>query len=223
MMTVMLRAALSSWVDAVGLRVDDDAWSRLDALVALWRRYGPALNLLGAYDDAALVEHVREALAARRAAEQAAGATVGIAWLDVGSGGGLPGLVVAATTDWVVALIEPRAKRAAFLELAAARVGRGSARVARARIGDPTWGKDRVLHGILGADHAILIASARAVFEPETWLNLARRAFPPRAIVVVHVGSDAADVAGEVPAARVEAGRWAALAYRGRAESDSGS
>ena len=44
-----------------------------------------------------------------------------------------------------------------------------------------------------------------------------------RAIVVVHVGSGVAGVAGEVPAARVEAGRWAALAYRGRVGSGAGA
>ena len=36
-------------------------------------------------------------------------------WIDVGSGAGLPGIVVAILTDAQVDLIEPRAKRAAFL------------------------------------------------------------------------------------------------------------
>lgn len=44
-------------------------------------------------------------------------------WLDVGSGAGLPGIVVAALTDREVHLSEPRKKRAAFLTEAAAALG----------------------------------------------------------------------------------------------------
>ena len=37
-------------------------------------------------------------------------------WIDIGSGGGFPGLVIALATDrYRVTLVEPRAKRAAFL------------------------------------------------------------------------------------------------------------
>ncbi|WP_404335879.1 16S rRNA (guanine(527)-N(7))-methyltransferase RsmG [Sphingomonas sp. MMS12-HWE2-04] len=36
-------------------------------------------------------------------------------WLDIGSGAGLPGLVVAILTDLRVTLVEPRSKRVAFL------------------------------------------------------------------------------------------------------------
>lgn len=44
-------------------------------------------------------------------------------WMDVGSGAGLPGLVVAALTEWEVILVEPRKKRAAFLQDCAAELG----------------------------------------------------------------------------------------------------
>ncbi len=47
-------------------------------------------------------------------------------WIDLGSGAGLPGLVVAAITDRPVILIESRRKRVEFLEAAAAAMGRGS-------------------------------------------------------------------------------------------------
>lgn len=40
-------------------------------------------------------------------------------WLDIGSGAGLPGLVVAALCERPIMLIEPRAKRCAFLSEAA--------------------------------------------------------------------------------------------------------
>lgn len=47
------------------------------------------------------------------------------AWLDVGSGAGLPGIVVALLIDRPVVLVEPRAKRVDFLRRAAAALGLG--------------------------------------------------------------------------------------------------
>ena len=45
------------------------------------------------------------------------------AWLDIGSGAGFPGLVVAALTDRAVTLAEPRKRRVVFLEDAADALG----------------------------------------------------------------------------------------------------
>ena len=44
-------------------------------------------------------------------------------WLDIGTGAGFPGLVVAALTDRKTTLVEPRRRRAAFLEEAAKQLG----------------------------------------------------------------------------------------------------
>lgn len=44
-------------------------------------------------------------------------------WLDIGSGAGFPGLVVAALTDRPVVLAEPRKRRVAFLQDAARALG----------------------------------------------------------------------------------------------------
>ena len=46
-------------------------------------------------------------------------------WLDVGTGAGMPGLIVAMLIDRPVVLVEPRAKRADFLYRAAAQLGLG--------------------------------------------------------------------------------------------------
>jgi 16S rRNA (guanine527-N7)-methyltransferase len=45
------------------------------------------------------------------------------AWLDVGSGAGLPGIVAGLLTDRAMVLVEPRAKRVAFLRDAAEQLG----------------------------------------------------------------------------------------------------
>jgi 16S rRNA (guanine527-N7)-methyltransferase len=52
----------------------------------------------------------------------AAGAGAG-PWIDVGAGAGLPGLVVGLLTDRPVVLVEPRAKRVAFLQAAIESLG----------------------------------------------------------------------------------------------------
>jgi len=44
-------------------------------------------------------------------------------WIDIGTGAGFPGLVVALLTDRAVQLVEPRTKRAAFLREAAVALG----------------------------------------------------------------------------------------------------
>lgn len=47
-------------------------------------------------------------------------------WVDVGSGAGLPGLIVALLNDGPMALVEPRRLRAEFLQRAVAEVGLAS-------------------------------------------------------------------------------------------------
>lgn len=55
-------------------------------------------------------------------------------WIDIGSGAGLPGLVVAILTDREVALVEPRTKRVAFLRDAAKSLGLTQVTVVARRI-----------------------------------------------------------------------------------------
>jgi 16S rRNA (guanine527-N7)-methyltransferase len=58
----------------------------------------------------------------------------GAAWVDIGSGAGLPGLVIAALVDGPVTLVEPRRLRADFLERSVAELGlAGRVTVVRAK------------------------------------------------------------------------------------------
>lgn len=50
-------------------------------------------------------------------------------WIDVGSGAGLPGLVIAAIRDAPMLLVEPRRKRAEFLTRTAAALGLKNVRI----------------------------------------------------------------------------------------------
>jgi 16S rRNA (guanine527-N7)-methyltransferase len=56
-------------------------------------------------------------------------------WLDLGSGAGFPGLVIAACRpDWLVELVESRGKRVSWLERATAALGLDNVRIAGCRV-----------------------------------------------------------------------------------------
>lgn len=55
-------------------------------------------------------------------------------WLDVGSGGGLPGVVIAILRDRPVMMVEPRRKRTDFLTETCDRLGLSNASVVRANV-----------------------------------------------------------------------------------------
>ena len=50
-------------------------------------------------------------------------------WIDIGSGAGFPGLVIASLSDSTVVLVEPRKRRAAFLEQAVSELGLSNVQV----------------------------------------------------------------------------------------------
>jgi 16S rRNA (guanine527-N7)-methyltransferase len=55
-------------------------------------------------------------------------------WLDIGTGGGFPGMVVAIARGGPTILVEPRRKRAAFLERCAAELGLNEVRVSASKV-----------------------------------------------------------------------------------------
>ncbi len=57
----------------------------------------------------------------------------GASWIDIGSGAGLPGLVIAILTGAPVTLVEPRRLRAEFLSRATAELGLGNVTVLQAK------------------------------------------------------------------------------------------
>lgn len=96
--------------------------------VELVRRYHSTLDLMSDDGLARIDEYVQEAVAYAEliaSLEPAPGRL-----MDVGSGAGLPGVVVAATLpELEIELVERRRKRATFLRMALVAVGRGDARV----------------------------------------------------------------------------------------------
>ena len=140
-------------------------------------RWNARINLTGARDAAALVRsHIADALAVVSLLPPAPAQ-----WIDVGSGAGLPGLVMAiARPDLRGILLEPMEKRRVFL-LATQRA---------LHLGNLVVSADRAeQHLVRGNAASCDAAVARAVFPLEEWLSLGRRFVRPGGIVIGLEGS----------------------------------
>lgn len=124
--------------------------ARLLELVTLWNA---RVGLTSARDADQLVDlYLADALVlAREAAERER-------WVDVGSGGGAPGLALALLAPRIdLTLVEPREKRVAFLRSAVGALGVANVRVLRARsesLQEGAWD----------------VATSRATLPPARWL-----------------------------------------------------
>jgi len=108
-------------------------------------------------------------------------------WLDLGTGAGFPGLVIAALRpDWDVRLVESRKKRAEWLERARIELGLGDCRVLGKRLE-------------LVESFAASVISARA-FAPLTHLlDLSARFSTERTLWLLPKGRSAAQELAELP------------------------
>lgn len=209
----MVRKRLQAWTRSVGLQISDDAWERLERLIGLWQQYGRTINLVGTTEPEALAEHVQEGLQCVACVEQIRRVDADCCWVDVGSGGGLPGLVVAAVRPCEMILIEPRKRRAAFLDLGLAAIGMGQRRVIRARWGVSTWNEKVIAGQESRSETTFYILSSRAVFTPEIWLGEADKVPLARGITLCHVDSSARRVGGKKPSAEVRGPRWGVMGF----------
>lgn len=124
--------------------------------------------------------------------------------VDVGSGGGLPAIPFALLRlDCRVTLVEPRAKRVAFLNTAVRTCGCTSVTVFRGRVEDLR-------------EPRFSVAVSRATFPPEEWLRLAPSLLLPggRAVVLttsqLRVGTAGLQVIDSVEYQTAEGiSRWA--------------
>jgi 16S rRNA (guanine527-N7)-methyltransferase len=96
-----------------------DQQARLDAYLALLQRWNSTYNLTAVRDPAAMrVQHLADCLAVVEPLKRQLSAG---RILDVGSGGGLPGVVLAVLNPhWQVSCVDPVGKKAAFIRQVAA-------------------------------------------------------------------------------------------------------
>ncbi|MFO8061199.1 MAG: 16S rRNA (guanine(527)-N(7))-methyltransferase RsmG [Bacillota bacterium] len=104
-------------------------------------RFNARLNLVAASDAARLVRrHLVDSLLGVRWLAATAG-SAGLRVVDVGSGGGFPGLVAGvACPGWEVTLLDSAAKKVGFLLSAADAMGLTNVRVVRGRAGEGDLG-----------------------------------------------------------------------------------
>ena len=97
--------------NATGRDVSRETLGRLEAYVALIREESARQNLVSAATlDSIWYRHILDsAQLVRYAPDDAA------SWIDLGSGAGLPGIVIACIVNGPVTLVEPRRLRADFL------------------------------------------------------------------------------------------------------------
>lgn len=204
-----LQELLAAEVALMGLS-DELPWDKLQRLAQQWLHFGRAMNLSGAKDLPALAEQIGEGLQVVALARRL-GCSTGQRWIDVGSGAGFPGLIVAACLPVEVVLVEPRERRASFLDLMLAQVG-GRGRVVRGRLesaGIEVNGRREDLGRFEWA-------SARAVFSPAAWLNAAGVLLGEDGVSVAHLRRGDVDPDAWVAVDAVEGGRWSVRGYRGR-------
>ncbi|MCA1978841.1 MAG: 16S rRNA (guanine(527)-N(7))-methyltransferase RsmG [Thiobacillus sp.] len=122
-------AQLSAGVAALGLELPDGAEARLLAYLALLDKWNRVYNLTAVREAERMVSH--HLLDSLAAVPYFDAATV----LDVGSGGGLPGIPLAiARPDIQVTLIDSVAKKTAFLMQAKAELGLANLQVVTGRV-----------------------------------------------------------------------------------------
>jgi 16S rRNA (guanine527-N7)-methyltransferase len=166
-------ALVRRWVAGMS---DEEGAMRREALalyLGLLRRWNGVYGLVGPNESARLVErHVLPSLAlADRLGARAS-------LLDVGSGAGFPGLVVALfNPERRVVLVERNGKKARFLEHAARRLGLGRLRVVHddvRRYHDAPF--DAITARAWGRAHELVAASAHLAHESSVWYLLKGRA-----------------------------------------------
>ena len=180
-----VRAKLAPAISAVSVIAKNseflDRIERMAATLALW---GPKINLTAhPRDPDEIVFHVFDSIIPVSIAVSAKILRLSTRldrerrFLDIGSGAGFPGLVIAAAINAQVTLVEARRKRATFLSEAVVEMGLRNVRVecVRAESLDVSAGFDLV--------------TARAVGNPAGILKVAGRALHPGGVLMLYVSA----------------------------------
>ncbi|MFA5551263.1 MAG: RsmG family class I SAM-dependent methyltransferase [Trueperaceae bacterium] len=141
----------------------------LEQYAALLTRYHKTLDLLSDAGLADLPRHLDDALGYAQIIEDRAGPTPVI--VDVGSGAGLPGIVIAAALpNATVHLVERRRRRTAFLELATSALGLSNAHVHGGDVQELDGVCADVITAQAVADLATLVQLTRHLHRDPCWV-----------------------------------------------------
>jgi 16S rRNA (guanine527-N7)-methyltransferase len=120
---------------ALGIALPAEARAQLAAYLALLAKWNQTYNLTAIREPERMVTH--HALDALAVVPQIEHPSVALRVLDVGSGGGIPGIPLAiARSGWRVTLLDSNHKKGAFLTQAAIELALGNVEVAVSRVED---------------------------------------------------------------------------------------
>lgn len=124
-----LIALLQQGIGRLGMTVTHDAQMKLIDYLALLVKWNKVYNLTAIRDPRQMViQHLLDSLAIIPHID-------GKRWLDVGSGAGLPGMVLAIVRpDWHVVLLDSNSKKTGFLQQAVIELGLNNVEVRCARV-----------------------------------------------------------------------------------------
>lgn len=146
-MTDSLRSALSDIADQLQLMLTESQLDLLLAYLGLLVRWNVTYNLTSVREPAdMLTQHLADCLAVVRPLIASLGDAREVRILDVGSGAGLPGLILAATMPQVTVLcLDKVGKKVAFIRHALAELGLKNLHAEHARVEALAAGKFDVI------------------------------------------------------------------------------
>lgn len=129
-------AVLSAGLKALGLHLEAEQQAACLAYLDLMARWNRVYNLTALRDPASMLSHhLLDSLAALPAVKGRLGSKGALRVLDVGSGGGLPGVVWAiAEPGWSVTCLDAVEKKTAFVAQVAGELGLSHLKAAHARV-----------------------------------------------------------------------------------------
>ena len=193
-MTHPLEPALREGATALGLGLSDAQIAQLLAYLALIQKWNQVYNLTAVRDPAEMMSHhLLDSLAVIRPLLQQTGGR-SLRFLDVGSGAGLPGVVVAiCCPGWQVDCADTVAKKAAFVQQVAATLPLSNLRGLHARVESLSGPYDVVASRAFASLSDFVTWSAPALGEGGLWMALKGRqphdeiAALPATVKVFHV------------------------------------
>ncbi len=157
-----LEALLQQGCDQLGLDLSQDQQQRLLDYVALLQKWNRAYNLTAIRDpEQMLIKHVLDALAVLPHLQ-------GSRWLDVGTGPGIPGLILAVVRpEWHFHLLDSNGKKVRFVRQAVRALGVANVTPVQARV--EQYQVDEPFEGIISRAFAELgpfVALTRHLLAP---------------------------------------------------------
>lgn len=144
-----------------------EAFQRLELFVSMVTEENTRQNLIGPSTvDLIWSRHIADSLQLLALAPVQIGR-----WLDIGTGGGFPGLVIALASAFDVALVEPRRRRAEFLQKCVDELGLGkTVLVQQAKVENIVGQYDVISARAVCSVDALLVAAGRCTTGGTRWI-----------------------------------------------------